>query len=192
VSKSYRCADADGDFADVGEAAMFALHLPDTVQANRNDRDMQIFCEEADAALKRSHVAVFGVIHFTFGKNEHAVAAVDGFAGEAEALAEAGKLRERENVEEQGSEPVAELISPALAKNQSCGGRRIFCSDSPPMAAARRCRCRSGTAARIKPMSARRVMWFETMSTGPRAPRRFSRPTMRGWPRICVAGQTRA
>src|SRR6266436_1366763 len=57
-----------------------------------------------------------GDMHFTFGKNEHAVAAVDGFAGEAEALAEAGKLRERENVEEQGSEPVAELISPALGE----------------------------------------------------------------------------
>src|SRR5258708_39080344 len=104
---------SDGDFADVGETTVFALHPPDAVEAHWNYRDAKIFCEEPDAALERCHAAIFGIIHFAFGKNEHAVAAVDRFAGKAKAFAEAGKLRQRKNVEEQGGEPVAELISPA-------------------------------------------------------------------------------
>src|SRR6267143_1904604 len=54
------------------------------------------------------------VVHFAFGKYQHAVAAVDGFASEAKALAKAGKLWERKNVEEGGDEPVAELIGPTF------------------------------------------------------------------------------
>src|SRR5260370_23044305 len=111
--KGDRGADSNGYLAEVGEAATFALHLPDAVEAHRNDRDAKIFCEKADATLERSHAAIFGVVHFTFGKNEHAVAAVNRFAGETEAFAEAGKSRQRKNVEQYDGEPVAELISPA-------------------------------------------------------------------------------
>ena len=31
------CADVDGDFAETGEATVFFLHLPDTVQAHGDD-----------------------------------------------------------------------------------------------------------------------------------------------------------
>src|SRR2546426_9637894 len=72
--------------------------------------------EEANAALEGGHAAIFGVVHFAFWKYEHAVAAVDGFASEAEAFAESGKLRERENIEEQRGEQVAELIGAALGE----------------------------------------------------------------------------
>src|SRR6266566_1294543 len=111
--KSNGRADANGNFAEMGKAAVFALHLPDAVESHGNHRDAQILCEQADAGLKRGHLAGAGVVHFAFGKDEHAVAAVDRFAGEAEAFAEAGKLRQRKNVEEQGGERVAELIGPA-------------------------------------------------------------------------------
>src|SRR5438034_4587731 len=89
------------------------LHLPDAVQTHRDDRDTKIFSEEADAALERSHAPIFRIVDFAFGKHEHAVAAIDRFAGKAEALAEAGQLRQGENVEEQCGEPVAELVRPA-------------------------------------------------------------------------------
>src|ERR1700694_65522 len=95
---------------------MLALHLPDAVESHRNDRDAKIFREDSDAALEWSHAAICGVVDFTFGKNEHAVAAVDGFAGKAKAFAEAGILGQRKNIEEQTGEPVAELIGPALGE----------------------------------------------------------------------------
>src|SRR5437660_5031857 len=108
----YWSADANGDFAKMGEAAVFALHLPDSIQAHRNNRDAQIFGQEADAALERSHAPILGIVDFAFGENEHAVVAVNGIAGKAEAFAKTGKLRQRKDVEEQRSEPVAELIGP--------------------------------------------------------------------------------
>src|SRR6266849_2221818 len=95
-----RGADADGDFANVGEAAVFTFHLPDAVQAHRNDRGAKIFCEEADTALERRHAAIFRIVDFAFGKDDHAIAAVDGFTGKTKTFAEAGKLRQRKNVEE--------------------------------------------------------------------------------------------
>src|SRR6267143_4284151 len=103
----------DGDFADARQTTVLALHLPDAVEAHGNYRDAQIFGEEDDAALERRHEAIFGIVDFAFGKDQYAMATVDGFAGEAKAFAEAGKLRQRKNIEEQGGEPVAELIGPA-------------------------------------------------------------------------------
>src|SRR5258708_30442144 len=97
----------------MSEAAAFSLHLPDAVQSHWNDGQAKIFGEEADATLERSHAAIFGIVDLPFGKDQHAIAAIRGFPGKAEAFAEAGKLRQRKNVEEQGGEPVAELIGPA-------------------------------------------------------------------------------
>src|SRR5260370_14508796 len=111
--KSNRGADAYGNFAKVREAAVLALHLPDAVQSHRDNRDAKIFGEEADAALERSHAAIFGIIDFAFGKDQHAVAAVDRFAGKAETFSKAGKLRQRANVEQQAGKPVAEMVGPA-------------------------------------------------------------------------------
>src|SRR5437899_5332532 len=112
----YWSADANGDFAKMGKAAALALHLPDSIQAHRNNRDAQIFGQEADAALERSHAPILGIVDFAFGENEHAVAAVNGIAGKAEAFAKAGKLRQWENVEQQRGKPVAELIRPTLGE----------------------------------------------------------------------------
>src|SRR6267378_3792022 len=95
------------------KSTVLAVHLPDAVEAHGNYRDAQIFGEEADAALERRHEAIFGIVDFAFGKDQYAMATVDGFAGEAKAFAEAGKLRQRKNIEEQGGEPVAELIGRA-------------------------------------------------------------------------------
>ena len=66
--------------------------------------------------MKWGHAAVDGVVDFTLRKNQDRVAAVDGFAGKAEALAKTGKLRERENVEQRGDQEIAELIGPALCE----------------------------------------------------------------------------
>ncbi len=56
---------------------MLALHLPDAVEAHRNDGDAKVFGEESDATLKGSHAAILGIVDLTLGKNEHAVTAVD-------------------------------------------------------------------------------------------------------------------
>src|SRR5882724_725675 len=94
------------------EAAAFTLHLPDAVKTHRNNGETKIFREQTDAALKRSHFACGRVVHLAFGKNQHAIATVNGLAGKAKTLSKAGKLRQRKHVEEGGDEPVAELIGP--------------------------------------------------------------------------------
>src|SRR5208282_5167470 len=44
-----RGTHADGQFAEMGEAAVLLFHLPDTVQAHRNDGNVQILSQQADA-----------------------------------------------------------------------------------------------------------------------------------------------
>jgi len=95
---------------------VFAFHLPDAVEAHGDDGDSQILGEEADAGLESGHFAGLGIVDLAFGEDQDAVAAVDGFSGEAKAFAEAGELREREDVEEGGDEPVAELVGPAFGE----------------------------------------------------------------------------
>ena len=79
---------------------MLAFHLPDAVEAYGDDGDSQILREQADAGLEFGHFASVGMVDLAFGEDQDAVAAVDGFSGEAKAFAEAGELREREDVEE--------------------------------------------------------------------------------------------
>jgi len=104
------------NFAEAGKAAVFFFHLPHAIEAHGNNRQREIFRQQADAGLKWGHAAVGGIIDFTFRKNQHGITAIGGFAGEAEALPETGKLREWENVEERGDQEVAELVGPALCK----------------------------------------------------------------------------
>ena len=104
------------NFAEAGEAPVFALHLPDTIEAHRNNRQREIFRQQADTGLKWSHAAVSGIIDFTFRKNQHGITTIGGFAGEAEALPETGKLRQWKNVKEGGDQEIAELISPSFCK----------------------------------------------------------------------------
>jgi len=114
-------ADVDSEFTRAGETAMLLLHLPDAIQAHGNNRDAEILGEEADAGLEGGHVRGAAVVDDAFGENEKAIAAIGGFAGETKALAEAGKLRERENVEERDNQEVAELPEPALGKEPFAG-----------------------------------------------------------------------
>src|SRR5258708_9737536 len=99
----------------MSEAAAFSLHLPDAVQSHWNDGQAKIFGEEADATLERTHAAIFGIVDLPFGKDQHAIAAIRGFTDEAEAFAEAGKLRQRKNVEQHAGEPPAQFKSPPAA-----------------------------------------------------------------------------
>src|SRR5260370_37981934 len=87
--KGDRGADSNGYLAEVGEAATFALHLPDADETDRNERDAKIFYEKADATLERRHAAIYVDVHLTFGINEHAEAAVCIYAGGTCALAQA-------------------------------------------------------------------------------------------------------
>ncbi len=105
----------------MSKAAALALHLPDAVEPHGHDGKAQIFGEQSDARLKRRHAAVLRIVHHALGKNEQTVAAVDGFPRKAKTLAEAGKLRQRENVEKRGDQPVAKLIGPALCKKPLAG-----------------------------------------------------------------------
>lgn len=89
----------DGEFVAAGEAAALLLHLPDAVEANGDDGDLEILDEEADAGLEGGHAGIITVVHDAFGEEEEAVAAVYRFTSEAETFAETGELRERENVE---------------------------------------------------------------------------------------------
>ena len=66
--------------------------------------------------MKWGRAAVGGVVDDAFRKNQDGVAAVGGFAREAEALPNAGKLWKRKNVEERGDQEVAELVGPAFCK----------------------------------------------------------------------------
>src|SRR5438105_1063358 len=109
-------ADSNGDFAGVSEAAALPLHLPHAVQMHRNYGNAQVLREQSDARLKRRHAPVLGVVHFAFRKNEDAVTAIDRFTGKAKALAEAGELRQWENVEEGDDQPVAKLVGPPFCK----------------------------------------------------------------------------
>ncbi len=95
---------------------MLLLHLPDAIEAHGDDGDAEILGEEADAGLEGDHVRGVAVVDDAFGKDEKAVATVCRFAGEAETLAKAGKLRKRENVEERDDQEIVELPEPALGK----------------------------------------------------------------------------
>src|SRR2546422_8462045 len=92
-------------------AAALAFHLPHAVQAHRRNGNAQVFRKETDAALERGHAAV--VRHFAFGKYQHAVSAVHGFADKPETFAETGPLRQGKHIEKRRDEPIAELIRPA-------------------------------------------------------------------------------
>src|SRR6266852_8129326 len=98
------------------DAAVLALHLPEAIQTDGDDGDAEILRQDAAAGLECGHLACFTVVDFAFGEDQDAVAAVDGFAGVAETFAEAGKLREREDVEERDDQPVAELVGPTLGE----------------------------------------------------------------------------
>src|SRR5271163_2798154 len=91
-------ADVDCDFAEVGEAAAFALHLPNAIESHRNNGKTEVLGEQADATLERRHAAVFRVVDLAFGENEDAVAAVGGFTRKTETFAETRTLRQREDV----------------------------------------------------------------------------------------------
>ena len=109
-------AEVNGEFSEVGEAAVLLLHLPHAIETNRDDGNVEILGEEADAGLERDHVRGVAVVDDAFGKDEKAVAAVGGFAGEAKALSETGKLGQRENIEERNDQEIAELPKPALGE----------------------------------------------------------------------------
>src|SRR5260370_6132744 len=98
------------------EAAALALHLPDAIETHGDNGDAQILRQDTDAGLECRHLAGFGIVDIAFGENEDAVAAVDGFSGVAETFAEAGKLWQREDVEERDDQRVAELIGPTLGE----------------------------------------------------------------------------
>jgi len=116
----------DGDFAGFSEAAVGLLHLRDAVEAHGDYREAKILREEADAGLEFGHAAVGSVVDDAFGKNEEAVKTVGGFAGELEAVAEAGKLREGKNVEERGDQPIVYEIEPALGSGPAFGRMAHF------------------------------------------------------------------
>lgn len=116
-----RGADVNDEFAEVGEAAALLLHLPDAVKAHGDDGDTEILGEQADARLEGDHVRRVAVVDDAFGKDEKAVATIDGFAGESETFPKAGKLRKREYVEERDDEEVVELPEPAFGEEPFAG-----------------------------------------------------------------------
>src|SRR5713101_9418192 len=79
-----RRPDADCHFAEMRQAAPFALHLPHAVKPQGHYGEPQVFAEEADAVLECRHPPVSGIVDLAFGENEEAVAAVDGFPGKSE------------------------------------------------------------------------------------------------------------
>ena len=62
MRKSHRRTDSNDDFAAFRDAAAFAAHLPDAVDAHGHDRHVEIFGEQPDARLKFVHLAGFGVV----------------------------------------------------------------------------------------------------------------------------------
>src|SRR6267143_1786276 len=53
-----RGTDSNGEFAEAGEAAALALHLPDAVEAHGNDGDAKVFGQQANTTLKWGHFRV--------------------------------------------------------------------------------------------------------------------------------------
>jgi len=144
-------ADSNSKFAEAGEAVS-RLHLPDAVEAH----GMRRLDSQAKQAMPlRNGASPVRVVHFAFGKTWTLLAG-DGSPGERK-LRETGKLRKRENVEEGADEPVADLI--ATVGDKPVAGRMVHLlqcfyhpwrwqDDGGPR----------GRAARIRPISARRVM----------------------------------
>src|SRR5258708_35056730 len=108
------------------EAAALLFHLPDAVETHGNYRDLQILREEADALLKGHHFWGGAVVDDAFRENEDAVAAVGGFTGEAEAFAEAGKLRKWEYVEQRNDQKIIQPPEPAFGKEPFVGRTAAF------------------------------------------------------------------
>jgi len=63
------CPDTDGDFVELSEAAALLFHVPDAVEAHRDDGELQVLREETDALLKRHHFWCGAVVDYTFGEN---------------------------------------------------------------------------------------------------------------------------
>jgi hypothetical protein len=165
------------------------LDFKQAIDPHRQDGDAQIVGEQADSGAERAEFAVFGVLPFR--KDEHAVAAIDGLSGVGKALAEAGLARQREQVQQGDAErPLHAVVDSTQPRpiEWLSGGQRSISSASPPVAVASLWRMRAGSANWMKPTSTS-AMWFETTSSGPRTPRRFSRPVARGHPRRNTAGR---
>src|SRR5579863_4652738 len=98
------------------EAAVLFFHLPDPIEAHRDYRQCQIFCQHSNPRLKWRHPAVIGIVDLSFRKDQHRVAAIRGFTRKTETLPKTRKLRQRENIEQHSDQYVAELVRPALRK----------------------------------------------------------------------------
>ena len=120
----------DGEFAEMREAAMLALHLPQAIDAHGNDGQIQILRQQTNAGLKCRHAGRVAIVDDAFGKYQDAVAAVGGFSGETKTFAKTGELRKRENVEKSDQQEIADLPEPALGEKPIVGrmtkGSQIF------------------------------------------------------------------
>src|SRR5208283_5538549 len=105
---------------------MLLLHLPDAIEAQGDDGNVEILGEQANAGLEGNHIRSVAVVDDAFGKNKEAVAAIHRFASEAKAFAETGKLGQREHVEERDDQEIAELPEPALGEEPFSGRMTKF------------------------------------------------------------------
>ena len=80
------CSDAHHDSPRRRELAAGFLDFEQSIDPHRQDRNAEIVRKQAHSIAKCLQLAVFGMA--AFRENEHAVAAVDGFSGVREALAE--------------------------------------------------------------------------------------------------------
>jgi len=82
---------------------------------------VKIVGEQAYAGAKSAEATVFGVL--ALGKDENAVAAIDGLSSVSEALAKSGFTRQRKEVEQcNGERPPHAIVAPG-EKHLAGGGR---------------------------------------------------------------------
>jgi len=128
--ESNRGANLDFDLVGTGGSASGMLQFEKVVNAYGDDRDPQVFHEQANTGTEGAHVAVGGVT--AFGEDEDAEAAVHGFSGESEAVAEAGFAGERENVEQGDAEEPFDSIEESeeeiSSSRRSAEGLQCFAS----------------------------------------------------------------
>src|SRR5208283_2971681 len=87
---------------------MLLLHAPEAIDAHGDYGNVEILREQTDAVLERGHGRSVAHVDITLGKNQDAVAAIDGLAGKTKALAKPRKARQRENVEQRDNRKIFE------------------------------------------------------------------------------------
>ena len=94
------------------ESALFLFEREEPINAHRYHWNLELLRKYADAGAECAHLAVGGAA--AFREDQYAVTSIDRLTGKGEAVAEAGALRKREDIEQSGNQPIREVLDRPL------------------------------------------------------------------------------